>query len=157
MKKLLSAFLIATSFILLTSAVPAVKLENSTFAKTEKSIETKSTKMTVGDMVKMSSKEFSVLKGSKITFKEKLVLKITQRQLKKEIKAGRLSKDKELDVKSYMDNEMPKFNIGGFLLGLLLGLIGVGLAHIFSNSKSFRRSSWYGFGALLIIVLITAL
>ncbi len=83
-----------------------------------------------------------------------MVFKIAQRELKKEIKAGRVSKDKVLDVKAFVADEMPKFNIGGFVLGLLLGLIGVGLAHIFSNDKSFRRSSWYGFGALLILVVI---
>jgi hypothetical protein len=42
----------------------------------------------------------------------------------------------------------------GFGLGLLLGLIGVILAHIFSNDRTFRKSSWYGFGVLLIILLV---
>lgn len=42
----------------------------------------------------------------------------------------------------------------GFAIGLLLGLIGVILAHIFSSDKTFRKSSWYGFGVLLIILLV---
>jgi hypothetical protein len=42
----------------------------------------------------------------------------------------------------------------GFALGLLLGLIGVILAHIFSSDRTFRKSSWYGFGVLLIILLV---
>ena len=47
-----------------------------------------------------------------------------------------------------------EFNIGGFLLGFLLGLIGVGLAYIFSDDPHFRRSAWYGLGTWAIIVLI---
>ena len=46
------------------------------------------------------------------------------------------------------------FNFGGFILGLLLGLIGVGLAYIFSDDDAFRRSAWYGFGTWLIIWLL---
>ena len=47
-----------------------------------------------------------------------------------------------------------EFHFGGFLLGLLLGLIGVGLAYIFSDNADFRRNAWYGFGTWLIILLI---
>ena len=46
------------------------------------------------------------------------------------------------------------FNFGGFILGFLLGLIGVGLAYIFSDDDAFRRSAWYGFGTWLIIWLL---
>ena len=49
-----------------------------------------------------------------------------------------------------------EFNFGGFILGLLFGLIGVGLAYIFSNDEAFRRSAWYGLGTLLILLLILA-
>ena len=45
-------------------------------------------------------------------------------------------------------------SIGGFILGLLLGLIGVGLAYIFSDDEVFRRSSWYGLGTWVIILLL---
>lgn len=119
--------------------------------------EGKSGLLTVEKISKMSVKEYAAIKGSKLSVKEKLVLKITQRELRKEIKAGNISKDQVVDVKKKMDGEMPKFNLGGFALGFLLGLIGVGLAHIFSNNKSFRRSSWYGLGAWVIVLLILLL
>ena len=45
-------------------------------------------------------------------------------------------------------------NVGGFALGLLLGLIGVGLAYIFSDDPTFRRSSWYGLGVWIVILLL---
>ena len=47
-----------------------------------------------------------------------------------------------------------EFQIGGFLLGLLLGLIGVLLAYIFSDDKDFIRSAWYGVGTWMIIYLL---
>ncbi len=47
-----------------------------------------------------------------------------------------------------------EFHFGGFLLGLLLGLIGVALAYIFSDNADFRRNAWYGFGTWLIILLL---
>ena len=47
-----------------------------------------------------------------------------------------------------------EFNFGGFILGFLLGLIGVGLAYIFSDDEVFRRSAWYGLGTWVILLLI---
>ena len=47
-----------------------------------------------------------------------------------------------------------EFHFGGFLLGLLLGLIGVGLAYIFSDNPDFRRNAWYGMGVWIIIYLL---
>ena len=47
-----------------------------------------------------------------------------------------------------------EFHIGGFILGFLLGLIGVGLAYIFSSDTDFKRNAWYGFGAWMIIWLL---
>jgi len=40
---------------------------------------------------------------------------------------------------------------------LLLGLSGVGLAYIFISDAEFRRNSWYGLGAWMIIWLLLVL
>ena len=50
------------------------------------------------------------------------------------------------------------FNIGGFLLGLILGVYGVIIAYL-TKDKSIIKSSWWGFGtsialALILIVII---
>jgi len=154
MKRIITTLVLGICIVSLTSSLPVGKVDNViTTEVATKSNEVPQT-MTLEQVVKMSTKDFAELKGSKITFKERLVLKFTQKQLKREIRKGNLSKDQEINVKKYVDNEMPKFNVWGFVLGFFLGLIGVGLAHIFSNSKSFRRSSWYGLGAWIILLLI---
>ena len=58
------------------------------------------------------------------------------------------------DDKSSIIAPPAEFHFGGFILGLLLGLIGVGLAYIFSDNPTFRRNAWYGFGTWLIILLL---
>ena len=58
---------------------------------------------------------------------------------------------------AYVSNAAANINWGGFALGLLLGLIGVALAHIFWKDKTFRRSSWYGLGVWIVIVLILSI
>ena len=83
MKKITKSLFLILSVIVLTSAVPVSKADDSNLAKAE--TESISTKRTLDEFVKMSVKDFSAIKGSKVTFKEKMVFKIAQRELKKEI------------------------------------------------------------------------
>lgn len=60
------------------------------------------------------------------------------------------------ELHEYMDEDYggTEFKFGPFLVGLLFGLIGVGLVHIFSNDKASKKNSWYGFGTWLILLLL---
>ena len=49
--------------------------------------------------------------------------------------------------------EQSDFHFGGLLLGFLLGLIGVGLAYLFSKNPAVKRSSWYGLGLWIVLFL----
>jgi hypothetical protein len=107
----------------------------------------------VQQILTLTPKSYEELTGKKMSFRDKLALKFVQRNIKKDLK-----KNGTVNLPDYVDEDgSTRFNIGGFALGLLLGFIGVALAHIFSNSKSFRRSSWYGLGAIIIIALVITL
>jgi hypothetical protein len=56
--------------------------------------------------------------------------------------------------KASMTAPPAEFHFGGVILGLLLGLLGVGLAYIFSDNPDFRRNAWYGCGTWVLLYLI---
>lgn len=65
-----------------------------------------------------------------------------------------VNSSQEINLTESLTSAPAEFHFGGFLLGLLLGIIGVGLAYIFSDDKDFRRNSWYGLGTWLILWLL---
>lgn len=85
--------------------------------------------------------------GQDLSFREKVVVKITQKTLKKELRKGKKS---DLD-ESYRDNNR-RFSVGGFLLGFFLGLIGCLIALLFGGNAF--RSSLLGLLCWAIIVVI---
>lgn len=89
----------------------------------------------------MTAKEYGEMRGKKLNFFEKIVFKSAQHKMQKQLKKS-------------SDGIFSDFNIGGFVLGLLLGLIGVLLAYIFSSDSNLRKWSWIGFGTLVIILLL---
>ncbi|MFT4667781.1 MAG: hypothetical protein ACI9XB_004755 [Gammaproteobacteria bacterium] len=108
--------------------------------------------LSVNDILTKDRKEIESVLGKKLQFKDKVALKLIKRNLKKSLKKG---KSKE-ELKRELANDKSEFNVGAFILGLLLGLIGVLLAYLFMEKEK-AKSSWKGFGVLLILILIGAL
>ena len=91
-----------------------------------------------------------------MSFKERMGLRIAQKNIRSEIKSKSIEENAIINYKMAIVNGESTFKIGGFILGFLLGLIGVGLAYIFSNDKDFIRSTWKGLGAWVILILVLA-
>jgi len=143
--------------VTLTAALPGKSAVHAPSLAAKESLLVSSGSISAGVFVELSSKDFSKVVGRKLNFKERIALGLVQKKFKAEIKAGHLTADTVINLNQLADEKMPQFNIGGFLLGFFLGLIGVALAYIFSNDKGFRRNSWYGLGAWLILVVIAVM
>lgn len=89
--------------------------------------------------VKLTPKQYGEIRGKKLSFVEKVEFKVLQRKLKRQLDYG---------------DDSSGFNIGGFALGFLLGLIGILLAYIFSKDRNFRKWAWIGLGVWVGILLI---
>ena len=92
-----------------------------------------------------------------MSFKQRMALRMAQRNLKKEIKNNSIDENSIMNYDEAMGNGESSFKIGGFLLGFFLGLIGVGLAYIFSSDSDFIKSTWKGLGAWVILLLVLVL
>lgn len=101
----------------------------------------------LNDFVNMSAKDVAKATGEKLSFKEKVALKLVQRQVKRQMKKG-----ERVDLPTSYEKAAPSINIGGFILGFLLGLIGVLIALIID--RDLVTSALYGFLAWLVIVLV---
>lgn len=110
--------------------------------------------MTYQQILDLSPKNFEALTGKQLSFKEKMGLNLLKRDIKAKIKSQEIAVTDKVNFKSAIAGEGTSVNILGFFAGLLLGLIGVLLVYLLSDDKVMRRSSWYGWGVWLIILLL---
>jgi hypothetical protein len=113
---------------------------------------------------KMDAKTFLSLRplkvkeitGKRMSIKEKVVLKLAQREVKKKIK-----KDKGFHVNEVMLNANGTFDWGAYLLGVFLLLIGVIIVYVtnWEDPQVARKSAWRGLltGLLIASAIIGAL
>lgn len=108
------------------------------------------------DLSQIKVKEFESLSGKKMKFVDKIGFKIAQRDLRKSINNDGTFNSKKLNRVANKMAVGEGFNIGGFALGLLLGLIGVLIAYLISDDNKAARTkwAWIGFGVWLVILLI---
>jgi hypothetical protein len=112
---------------------------------------------TVEQFLALTPKKFKEITGKKLNLPQRLALKMTQRKIKRMIKKGQ-PVDMNAIARAVDTND---FNIGGFLLGLILGPLGVVIALILKETgtvdQSFFRWSLYGGLIWLAIALLSVL
>ena len=110
------------------------------------------------DLSVISIKELETFTGKKMKFADKVTFRLAQKQLRNSINPDGTLNDKKLAKKAKKVSSAD-FNIGGFALGFLLGLIGVLIAYLISddNKKARVKWAWLGFAAWLVILLVILL
>jgi hypothetical protein len=108
--------------------------------------------MSVQDFLALTPKKYKELTGEKLSFTQKISLKLAQKKIRKAIK------NNESVDSATMANALDTsdFNIGGFVLGLLLSLIGVLIAYLIGDTTVIKWA-WIGFAVFLVIFLLAVL
>jgi len=105
----------------------------------------------------ISATELEAMTGRKMGFGEKFAFNKTQKKLKKSIEADGTINSKKVN---YLAQQMAGggFHLGGFVLGLLIGLIGVLIAYLINDDKKKSRVTWawIGFAVWAALVIIFA-
>jgi hypothetical protein len=102
--------------------------------------------LSLADYTKLKPSDFRVLTGKKLTLKETISFKITQRQINKTIK-----KDGTVDLLAFHKKSSKpfKWHWGGFFLGLLLPIVGLLLAALIKDDKKKDRANSAAIGTLV--------
>ena len=137
----LMMFITPSSALTAPSSKPATPNAENAFSK-----------MSVEEFLSMTPKKFRQMTGEKLSIPQKISLKLAQRKVKQALK------NKEAVDENVMATavDTSDFNIGGFILGLLLSLVGVLIAYLIGDSTVIKWA-WIGFGIFLIIFLIAVL
>ncbi|MER3499243.1 MAG: hypothetical protein C4308_11735 [Chitinophagaceae bacterium] len=110
------------------------------------------------DFLKLTPKKLEALTGKKMNLLQKLQLKIVQHKVKKMVRRGEVVTMADVQKKFA---EMSSMNLLAFLLGLILGPVGVVIALILKETgdvgPEFLKWSLYGCLLWLAIVLVLIL
>lgn len=129
MKKLYSIFALTVFFSLFNNSYAVINTPSTVLGMSIAA--TPAAKPNTLDLKKMSIAQMETALGHKLTWKQKLAMKIAK------------AKDSE-----------GSFGIG-FLLGFFLGLIGVIIAYVaFEGEKKTRKGAWWGLITTLLLTLI---
>lgn len=120
--------------------------------KSENTVVTPFTGMTVQDFLALTPKKYKELTGEKLSVTQKISLKLAQKKIRKAVK-----NNESIDSATMANAvDTSDFNIGGFVLGLLLSVIGVLIAYLIGDT-SVIKWAWIGFGVFLVIFLLAVL
>lgn len=102
----------------------------------------------VDQVLTMNAKKYKALTGEKMKLKDRVALSMVKADVK-----IKMAKGDNLSQGIAMGQAMENFSIGGFLLGMFLGLLGV-LISFFFKDKRVRRSAWKGLLVWFLILVV---
>ena len=116
------------------------------------------TMVSLEQLAYMKPGAFAKLTGKKMKLDQRISFWLAQKKLRRCIKADGTVNTEKLKAISMVD-PAASFNIGGFLLGFVLGLIGVLIAYLINDDKKLARTrwAWIGFAAWIVLVLLLIL
>lgn len=109
-------------------------------------------KISLLELSKINKPDLEKITGRKMTIVQSLVFKRAQHKIKKGIDSDGMVTDKQ--IKHLFEDDIKKgFNTGGFLLGSVVGLIGVLVAYLIDdkNKKNRVKWAWIGLGVRYVI------
>ena len=98
-------------------------------------------KMDAKTFLSLTQPQIKLITGERMSFKEKVVLKFAQKEVKKNLK-----NNKQVNISEVMLNANGTFEWGAYLLGVFLLLIGVLIVYLtnWEDPKVARKSAWKG-------------
>jgi uncharacterized protein YacL len=133
------SFITVRSFALVSPSSKPAETDNSSVLS----------KMKVEDFLSLTPKKYKELTGEKLSLTQKISLKLAQKKLKQAIKEHQQVDEKVQSTAI----DTSDFNAGGFVLGLLLSVIGVLIAYLIDDPTVIKWA-WIGFGIFAIIFLL---
>lgn len=104
--------------------------------------------LTTDDLLSLTPEKYRLQTGKKLSFKERISLRLVQKSIRKHLKRG-----EAFVLNDVVESEKFKFNIGGFLLGFFFGLIGFLITLAFKDRRNAMISAGIGWAIGVVIVL----
>jgi hypothetical protein len=116
-------------------------------------------KVSLYDLSRMKVKDLEAITGEKMKMTSKIGFLVSQKQLRSSINANGTINNKKLEKAFTKAGGTSDFNIVGFVLGLLLSIIGVLIAYLIKGDDHNARVkwAWIGFGISLVIWLLASI
>ncbi len=114
-------------------------------------------KISLLELSKISKADLEKMTGRKMNSYQSMAFKGAQKKMNKGIDENGMVTSKKMQ-KVFVDGETG-FNVGGFALGFLLGLLGVLIAYLINDDKKSNRRkwAWIGLGVAILISLVVIL
>lgn len=102
----------------------------------------------------ISLQNLQELTGKKMNLADRITFKLAQKELRNSILEDGSFDNKKLKKLALKADGSGGFNIGGFALGFLVGLIGVLIAYLINDDKKKARVKWAWLGLLAWLLLV---